>query len=111
MSMWIKKNGKWVEVEESPTPSKRAVTPVPATRPKAIISPEVELFESIRDVHLALAEWRIAVALEKKSLPEKIAALRKELDSLESRINPSEASVAARLFIRRAVNGLKQVLA
>jgi hypothetical protein len=108
---WIQKNGKgqWVE-EEQPTP------PTPAARQKvAVASPvvsdvEVRLFEAVRDAHLSLAEWRIALALEKKSLPEKAAALSKELDALVLRVNQSGASVAALLFTQRAVAGMKQML-
>jgi hypothetical protein len=105
---WIQKNGKgcWVEEEQ-------ATTPTPAVRQKAapvVSDMEVRLFEAVRDVHLTLAEWRIALALEKKSLPEKVAALRKELDALVLRVNQSGASVAALLFTQRAVAGLKQML-
>jgi hypothetical protein len=75
-------------------------------KPAVPVSGEVRLFEAVRDTYLALAEWRIALVLGKKSLQEKAATLRAQLDLLETRAFQSNAHVMFCMAIRKAAANL-----
>lgn len=107
---FVKRNGHWVVEEEQPITTKPAARPNATATPK-VRSVEVRLFEAIRDTHLALSEFRIALELRLSSVQERMAALRKQLDLLETLTFQSDANIGLCMATKRAVSCLRQLLA
>lgn len=105
-SYWIKRNGRWVE-EQSPTPTKREVHQAPNLARQSV---EVRLFEAVRDVELALSEFRIGLAARVSEQIDRYVALRAALRSLESSVETSAADILTRLSVSRTVAGMRSAL-
>jgi hypothetical protein len=105
-------NTVFIETREEPSGyDKTAAKNAVAKRTAALISVEVSLFEAIRDTHLALSEYRIALALRLTSLQERIDTLRKQLDLLETFTWQSDANIAFCMSTKRAVHPFRELLA
>lgn len=120
---WVRRNGRYVECEErggqlvevKRTPEQKP-SRIASTR-KTIVedsgSVEVRLFEAVRDTHLGLSEYRIGLLAGTAGMDdfaERLAALRTALKSLESSLAGSDADVAIRLSVSRAVAGMRSAL-
>src|SRR5260370_42041956 len=87
-------NTVFIETREEPSGyDKTAAKNAVAKRTAAVMSVEVRLFEAIRDTHLVLSEYRIALALRLTSLRERIDTLRTQLDLLETLTWQSDANI------------------